>query len=140
MNQYKFSQFSSDFSLFPDHTRYLDACPDLAGSKLMDYNSISEFENDLLKVNTNENLHEISEPKNLVDFDAKTFKKSDYIKTWKCILDGKLFTEHTAVGETKRLKLGTKYLINIQKDLKVMPGCFFNQNNFKGGDKNESKF
>lgn len=117
MNQYKFSQFSSDFPLFPYHTSYLDDCLDLAGSKLMDYNSISEFEKDLSKVNTYENLHEISEPKNLVDFDAKTLKKSDYIKTWKCILDGKLFAEHTAAGEATRLNLGTKYLINIQKDL-----------------------
>ena len=32
-------------------------------------------------------------------------------------MDGKLFAEHMAAGEATRLNLGTKYLINVKKDL-----------------------
>ena len=119
MHQLSLTQLDSSFHRFPDHPSYIDQCLEMAISKVASYHSISDFGNDLNNVNAYKHLKELEEPQNIALLDNQTLNKGDYIKAWKCIADGKLFTEHTAAGEATRLKLGTKYLINIQRDLSL---------------------
>lgn len=119
MNQLAFDQSNPYFSLFPDHLSYIECCLATASSKLTDYDSISDVENDLANINAYEHINALEVPKNLVRLDDKTLNKGDYVKAFKCILEGKVFAEHFAAGEATRLKLGTKFLINPQKDLSI---------------------
>lgn len=119
MNQTAFNQLDSNFSVFPDHPSYIDGCLERVTEKLPPYDSIPDFKNDLALINAYKHINVLEDPKNLLRLEDKTLHDSDYIKAWKCILDGKLFTEHFAAGEATRLKLGTKYLININQDLSI---------------------
>ena len=117
MNQVTFDQLSYNLPVFSDHPSYIEGCLELTVSKLRGDDRILDLEKDLFNVNAYEHLNVLEDPENIVYLDDKTLNKGDYIKAWKCILDGKLFAEHFAAGEATRLKLGTKFLINIQKDL-----------------------
>jgi len=117
MTQFALNQSNFDLPLFPDHSSYIDHCLELAISKLKGYDSIPELENDLPVINRYKHFKTLEQPRNIIRIDKGTLKNGDHIKAWKCIMDGKLFTEHFAAGEATRLGLGTKYLINIQKEL-----------------------
>lgn len=119
MNQVAFKQSSSDLPVFPDHLSYMDGCLELATSRLMGYDTLSDFEKDLPRINAYNHLALLEAPRNIVLLDDNTFNHSDYIKAWKCIMDGRLFSEHLAAGEGTRLNLGTKYLVNVQKEIKI---------------------
>lgn len=119
MNQLVLDRSNVYFSLFPDHLSYIDSCLETASYKLKDYDNISDFENDLANINAYEHIDALENPKNLIELDDKTLTKGDYIKAIKCLIEGKVFAEHFAAGEATRLKLGTKFLINVQKDLSI---------------------
>ncbi len=117
MGQVALDQQSLIPPLFSDHSNYIDYCLELAASKVIGFDSIFDFEKQTDSINAYMNLNTLKRPKNLVFLDDKTLKHGDYLKALKLIIDGKLFTEHFAAGEATRLNLGTKYLINLSKDL-----------------------
>lgn len=121
MNQVAFDQLNYNLPVLSDHPSYIEGCLELTVSKFRGYDRIPDLEKDLFNVNAYEHLNILEEP----EMNDKTLNKSDYIKAWKCILDGKLFTEHFAAGEATCFKLGTKFLINIQKGFKDYAQLFF---------------
>lgn len=112
-----FKPVDRQLSLFSDHSSYIEYCLEMAASKAGPYDSISDLENNLGWANAYVNFNALEKPKHLIQLDEKTLNTADDIKAWRCIADGKLFVEHHVAGEATRLKLGTKYLIDMQKDL-----------------------
>ena len=119
MTQTALSVIEKDLSLFYDHESYIDCCLELAQDKLSSYGAISTIKKHEADINIYENIDFLEEPKNISILDKNCLTDSDYIKAYKCILEGRLFSEHAAAGEATRLGLGTKYLINIAEDLPV---------------------
>ncbi|NOR53101.1 MAG: hypothetical protein GQ536_03320, partial [Candidatus Aminicenantes bacterium] len=119
MIQAALSAIENEFSLFYDHESYIDYCLELAQDKLSSYGAVSTIKNHEADINSYENMDFLEEPKNISILDKNCLTDSDYIKAYKCILEGRLFSEHAAAGEATRLGLGTKYLINIAEDLTV---------------------
>ncbi len=119
MIQTALSVIEKDLSLFYDHESYIDCCLELAQDKLSSYGAISTIKKHEADINIYENIDFLEEPKNISILDKNYLTDSDYIKAYKCILEGRLFSEHAAAGEATRLGLGTKYLINIAEDLPV---------------------
>lgn len=99
------------------YENYIDYCLLIAKDKLSGV--VSRIEDYEANINRYENINFLQEPKNICLMDEKCLTKSDIAKAWKCVLDGKLFSEHAAAGEATRLGLGTKYLINIAEDLSL---------------------
>jgi hypothetical protein len=66
----------------------------------------------------------LEEPRNISILDENCLTDSDYVRAYKCVLEGRLFSEHVAAGESTRLGLGTKYLINIAIELPVEKMCY----------------
>ena len=119
MIQTALSAIEKDLSLFYDHEDYIDYCLELAQAKLSSYDTISSIKNHEADINIYKNIDFLEEPKNISILDKNCLTDSDYIKAYKCILEGRLFSEHAAAGEATRLGLGAKYLINIARDLPV---------------------
>ncbi len=99
------------------HKNYIDYCLRVAKDKLSGV--VSNIENYEATINKYEKIDFLQDPRNICLLDEKCLTKSDIAKAWKCILDGKLFSEHAAAGEATRLGIGTKYLINIARDLSL---------------------
>jgi hypothetical protein len=79
--------------------------------------SISELKNKLDDINCYENLDKLEEPKEIYTFDDEIISDEKIKKAKLAVLNGSIFFEHAAAGEATRLKLGTKYVINISKKL-----------------------
>ncbi|MEA2059224.1 MAG: hypothetical protein U9P10_01595 [Thermodesulfobacteriota bacterium] len=107
--------------LFYDHSDYIDYCIETAADILSKFSDITDLSNHLDQINAHEHLNELENPRHVFQLDKNELTTGDYIKTWKCIAEGRLFMEHTLAGEATRLKLGTKYLIkiNIAEDLSL---------------------
>ncbi|MCJ7614971.1 MAG: hypothetical protein MUO43_00315 [Desulfobacterales bacterium] len=99
------------------HENYIDYCLQLAKDKLSGV--VSKIEDYEANINKYEKIDFLQEPRNICRLDEKCLKKSDIAKACKCVLGGKLFSEHAAAGEATRLGIGTKYLINIAEDLSL---------------------
>ncbi|MFP4112148.1 MAG: hypothetical protein ACLFPQ_01125 [Candidatus Woesearchaeota archaeon] len=69
------------------------------------------------EINKYLNLDKTKDPKDIYTFDDKSMPEEEIKKAKNIILKGKLFFEHACAGEATRLGLGTKYLINIKKEL-----------------------
>lgn len=108
-----------DLSLFYDHESYIDYCLELAQDKLFSYGAISNIKKHEADINIYKNIDFLEEPRNISVLDSNCLTDSDYVRAYKCILEGRLFSEHAAAGEATRLGLGAKYLINIARDLPV---------------------
>ena len=119
MIQTALSAIEKDLSLFYDHESYIDYCLELAQDKLSSYDTVSGIKKHEADINLYENIDFLEEPKNISILDENCLTNSDYVRIYKCILEGRLFSEHAAAGEATRLGLGTKYLINIARDLPV---------------------
>ncbi len=119
MTQTALSAIEKDLSLFYDHESYIDYCLELAQDKLSSYDTIADIKNHETDINIYENMDFLEEPKNINMLDENYLTDSDYVRAYKCILEGRLFSEHAVAGEATRLGLGTKYLINIAEELPV---------------------
>ncbi|HUV51425.1 MAG TPA: hypothetical protein VMW78_10465 [Anaerolineae bacterium] len=108
---------SYDLSLFYDNESYIDCCLELAQDKLSSYDTIAGIKNHEADINIYKNMDFLEKPKNISILDENCLTNSDYVRAYKCILEGRLFSEHAAAGEATRLGLGTKYLINIAEEL-----------------------
>ncbi|MFW6013655.1 MAG: hypothetical protein ACOCZQ_03435 [Nanoarchaeota archaeon] len=97
------------------HESYINYCVELANNFLGSYKSIGEIKEDEPKINVYEYLSHIDEPKDIAILEG--LDGNDYSRAVETIMQGKFFAEHTAAGEATRLKLGTKYLINVPKHL-----------------------
>ena len=99
------------------YKNYINYCMLLAKEKLSGIDSkIEDYE---ANINKYENMDFLQEPRNICLLDEKCLTKSDIAKACKCVLDGKMFSEHAAAGEATRLGMGTKYLINIADNLSL---------------------
>ncbi|MCK4467828.1 MAG: hypothetical protein KAU60_05695 [Desulfobacterales bacterium] len=119
MIQAALSAIEKDLSLFYDHESYIDYCLELAQAKLPFYDTISSIKKHEADINLYENIDFLEEPRNISILDENCLTDSDYVRAYKCVLEGRLFSEHAAAGEATRLGLGTKYLINIARELPV---------------------
>ena len=99
------------------YENYIDYCLQVAKDKLSGV--VSNIEDYETNINKYENMDFLQEPRNICLLDEECLTKSDIAKAWKCVLDGKLFSEHAAAGEATRLGMGPKYLINIAEDLSL---------------------
>ena len=97
------------------HESYINYCVELTNNFLGSYKSVGEIKEDEPKINVYENLDHIDEPKDIAILQGLQTK--DYERAVETIMKGRFFAEHTAAGEATRLKLGTKYLINIPEHL-----------------------
>jgi hypothetical protein len=98
-----------------DNNSYIESCLKIAEERFMGYGSIEEIEKDAESINAYENLDYLSAPKDVFIIDK--INKKDIERAKECVLEGKFFAEHAAAGEATRLGLGTKYMINIAKNL-----------------------
>jgi hypothetical protein len=119
MIQTALSVIKKDLSLFYDHESYIDYCLELAQDKLSSYGAISTIKKHEADINIYENIDFLEEPRNISILDENCLTDSDYVRAYKCVFEGRLFSEHAAAGEATRLGLGTKYLINIARELPV---------------------
>jgi hypothetical protein len=99
------------------YENYIDYCLQVAKDKLSGV--VSNIEDYETNINKYENMDFLQEPRNICLLDEECLTKSDIAKAWKCVLDGKLFSEHATAGEATRLGMGPKYLINIAEDLSL---------------------
>jgi hypothetical protein len=106
-------------TFFTDHESYINYCLMHANDRLKKFNSIKEIKEHEEIINIYENIEHLDEPKNICLLDCNGLTKDDLNEAYKCILEGKLFAEHTAAGEATRLGLGTKYLLNISRELPI---------------------
>ena len=105
--------------LFFNHEDYTGYCLEAAAEYLSCYGPISRIKENEANINTYENMDSLEEPKNICILDENCLIDSDRTRACRCILEGKLFSQHAFAGEATRLGLGTKCLINISKDLPV---------------------
>ncbi|MBU1052452.1 MAG: hypothetical protein KKC46_01335 [Proteobacteria bacterium] len=105
--------------LFKDNTDYIEYCLNLAKYNLCQFGSISEIKQNENDINVYENLYALEELKDVCILDKNCLTDADRDRALKCIFEGKLFSEHAFAGEATRLGLGTKYLINISRDLSI---------------------
>lgn len=98
------------------HEEYMAFCLEIAGEKTAGYDSILEVEKNENRINVYPNIDQLGEPRDISVID-EILTDEDRLCAKKCILEGRLFSEHAAAGEATRLGLGTKYLINIPRDL-----------------------
>jgi len=79
------------------------------------YGTLEEIERQEAEINCYPNLAYLKAPKGIAvvgDHGADRRKRAVA-----CVLEGKLFSEHAVAGEATRLGLGTKFLLNIARDL-----------------------
>ena len=104
----------SDRFIFGTTRQYQKKCLRLADKLLASYgtvDTISQYEN---RINAYPHLSTLEPPRDVHMLeDEQAILHIRKIRAAKCILAGKLFTEHAAAGEATRLGLGTKYLINM---------------------------
>jgi hypothetical protein len=108
-----------DSLLFRDHDDYIKYCLNRAEYNLCRFESIFEIERNETDINAYENIDALEELKDICVLDENFLTDTDRDIALKCILEGKLFSEHAFAGEATRLGLGTKYLINISRDLSI---------------------
>ena len=119
MTQTALNLVEMDLSLFYDHESYIDYCLQLAQDKLSSYGAISNIKKHETNINIYKNIDSLEKPGNINIVDENCLANSDYVRACKCILEGRLFSEHAAAGEATRIGLGTKYLINIARELPI---------------------
>ncbi|MFP4403484.1 MAG: hypothetical protein ACLFPJ_03985 [Candidatus Woesearchaeota archaeon] len=102
-----------------NHESYINYCLMHANDRLKNYNCTKKIKEHEELLNIYENIEYLKEPKNICLLDSNGLTNDDLNEAYKCVLDGKLFSEHTAAGEATRLGLGTKYLLNISRELPI---------------------
>lgn len=100
---------------FKDNDHYLETCLQICRDRLSGYKDIQAIESDEEEINKYAHLDCLSEPKNVYILDEISRQAIDRAK--QSVLAGKFFAEHAAAGEATRLKLGTKYLIDLSSRL-----------------------
>jgi hypothetical protein len=98
---------------------YRRSCLELAGHRLSRFSSMKEIAAAEHRLNAYPGLDRLEEPRDVRLFDDEGLSAQALAVARQAVLDGRLFTEHTAAGEATRLKLGTKFLLNPAKDLTV---------------------
>ncbi|MFW6014726.1 MAG: hypothetical protein ACOCQG_06110 [Candidatus Nanoarchaeia archaeon] len=104
---------------FTCHNTYIEYCLNIARESLNGYNSIPEIKENQPLINAYKNIDFLDEPKNVSLLDGEELTEKEINEAVHTIMKGKFFAEHTCAGEATRLGLGTKYLINIARDLSV---------------------
>ncbi|MGM5482576.1 MAG: hypothetical protein ACQESF_03885 [Nanobdellota archaeon] len=105
---------------FKCHDTYINYCLNIARDSLSGMGaSIKELKQREAEINAYQNINSIEEPKDISFLDNKLISENDHERAVEMIMSGRFFSEHTCAGEATRLGLGTKYLINISKDLSV---------------------
>ncbi len=96
---------------------YIERCLLIADTLLAQYGSSDEIAGQEAEINCYPNLAYLKEPKRIavVGGNGKARRK----RAVACVLEGKLFSEHAVAGEATRLGLGTKFLLNIGRDLSL---------------------
>lgn len=112
-------KIEKDSSPFFTYESYIDHCLELVKKILAAYSYIPEVKKNEPYINLYKNIDFLEQPRNLSILDQDSLTDSDRKRAQKCILEGSFFSEHAAAGEATRLGLGTKYLINITRDLPV---------------------
>jgi len=119
MTQTALNAVKKNLSLFYEHESYIDYCIEIAHDKLSSYDGIADIKKHEADINIYENIDFLRKPLNISILDENCLTRSDYVRAYRCILEGRLFSEHAFAGEATRLGLGTKYLINIARELTV---------------------
>jgi hypothetical protein len=104
-----------NFMDLTNNDTYISSCLKFVKNSLSNYKDIGKIKESQEEINAYDNLKFIEPPSNVFIMDK--IKENEILRAKKCIIEGKFFSEHTAAGEATRLGLGTKYLINISKDL-----------------------
>jgi len=97
---------------------YGRSCLELAQRRLSEFGSIEEIAEAEERLNAYPRLNRLEEPRDVQLFDEDVSAEA-LARAKQTVLEGRLFTEHTAAGEATRLKLGTKFLIHPVQDLPV---------------------
>jgi hypothetical protein len=96
---------------------YRQSCLNLARDTLDGFHSMAEIAEAEDEINAYPRLDSLSDPRDVHILDIDTMETSDLDYARQTVLDGGILWEHTAAGEATRLKLGTKYLIHITRDI-----------------------
>jgi hypothetical protein len=96
---------------------YIERCLLIADTLLAHYGSMEEIARHEAEINAYPNLEYLKPPKDIAV--VGTGNKARRKKAVECILEGRLFSEHAVAGEATRLGLGTKFLLNIGRDLSL---------------------
>lgn len=102
-----------------DLAAYKESCLAIAQERLGSFSSIADIVEKQDELNAYQNLGRLSEPKDIQILAEDSIKPDDMESAKRAALDGRIFFEHTAAGEATRLKLGTKFLIDVSRDLTV---------------------
>lgn len=81
--------------------------------------TVKEVEEKLNDINSYINIEKIETPKDIYTFDDNVISEDKLNRAKLCILNGGVFFEHAAAGEATRLKLGTKYILNIPMEMDI---------------------
>lgn len=98
---------------------YKASCIEIAAERLAGFKSMNDIEAAAVELNAYDHLNALSEPRDLKLLDVETIDAEDLDKARKAVLEGLIFWEHTAAGEATRLKMGTKFLINIAREISI---------------------
>jgi len=98
---------------------YRRSCLEIAQVRLSGFKSLAEIAEAEDDLNAYPRLDRLRGPRDIVLLDEKSLGSPETDRARDAVLRGGIFWEHTAAGEATRLKLGTKYLINVPEDLDV---------------------
>ena len=96
---------------------YIDRCLHIAEDQVASYGSFAEVARRETAINAYPNLSQLIPPKDIkVVGEGNEARRKSAVA---CVLEGRLFSEHAVAGEATRLGLGTKFLLNISRDLSL---------------------
>ncbi|MBU2547272.1 MAG: hypothetical protein KKB20_02575 [Proteobacteria bacterium] len=98
---------------------YRRSCLELAQTRLGRFGSIQDVAGAEDDLNAYARLDRLAEPRDVQVLDEDALAPEDMEQARQAVLEGRVFWEHTAAGEATRLKLGTKFLIDVSRDLTV---------------------
>jgi len=108
-----------DNYLFGENGQYTDLCLKIADDIFSSYPSMALIGKNEDRINAYSHMDYLKEPRNISVLCQEKALPIRKIRAARCILSGRLFTEHAAAGEATRLGLGTKYLINLKNSLSL---------------------
>ncbi|MEW6265236.1 MAG: hypothetical protein AB1641_19335 [Thermodesulfobacteriota bacterium] len=98
---------------------YSRSCLEIARARLGSFSSLAEIAAAEADLNAYEHLEALSEPRDIHLLEEDRLAPADLDRARQAVLEGRIFWEHTAAGEATRLRMGTKYRINVPEHLTV---------------------
>jgi len=101
---------------------YISSCVALAQEKLHHFSSLAEITTREKDINRYPRLELLSEPRQILVLDEQDGRPEGLARARAAVVRGEILFEHAAAGEGTRLMLGSKYFLDVAREISV-EGC-----------------